>query len=854
MPRKNKFEAVKTRSMSNEVAASSSQNIMDNHLSHSDEVVKDINNYDEVDNTNGDEVVDQSEIILDQASDNEGDKDQKENDNNMHLDFGDLVSSMDGNNFSYDEETNYVMVNREITVRFDKVDVKYYPGSFIMPEQLAYTVKYPNRVQPAYEPEQKQDQLNTPKDKTEAELEKQCKARKKKKQSKHKQDKRQSGVSLIDIEAEKKQKMKDDQEAITLNKCFAISPDSNVFIVKIKSLKIGKLVYKKGQPIERSLAFEYMRKQSDKVAVNTNTSDEVASQTPARVIKGGNLPKPERRSRGGDQRTPSKDEPSDDGTSTDTETVNTSGLSSQSSRENKNRPFIVEEFPGYWTMRVEHYRSPGHSIDSEARRNQQIKPAAFMHGRIETTIDKAVQHTQKKQVFPYDANNKFKFTCLSAETYRIILCAYVNFLRRGPNLVVMDVFIYPALTEEFRNDFKTKFSAHIRNINSFPHKKALAHLYDYTQVPNDEHLTALTAENLIPMLFIAMQPNSTFGDGDLSFNQFANDVIGDEAMVFGNRHKHAFQYNALVTEYPLVSAGLNLMLDEIQKALSIMEWFMNRDYPMSRKAGLIHPEHGLVKLMQTHMNRVGFSREWEILTDDVARFNLKCSSWREYFNFIRLQIDKARLELEPGQERFARMQPSVGTRRIPPDEPSQPSKPRNDKSITSRKTRVHNMATIPEPEEENDSEDTGEDISDEVEPPLKKPVDEYLSPTTTDTTVTNDEVICERINNLNSYPVPSTKHKMAPIKPKRDNSAPQPPKVCDAMLIRGECNKPDCRYNHDAGTVEKARDRLIAKYDKSTSQMATINNMRAMVEICGSLPDDDLFSQLVANLADEEEV
>ena len=128
--------------MSNEVAASSSQDIMDNHLSHSDEVVKDINNYDEVDNTNGDEVVDQSEIILDQASDNEGDKYQKENDNNMHFDFGDLVSSMDGNNFSYDEDTNYVTVNREIIIRFDKVDVKYYPGSFIMPGIHVFLVTF----------------------------------------------------------------------------------------------------------------------------------------------------------------------------------------------------------------------------------------------------------------------------------------------------------------------------------------------------------------------------------------------------------------------------------------------------------------------------------------------------------------------------------------------------------------------------------------------------------------------------------------------------------------------------------------------------------------------------------------
>jgi hypothetical protein len=142
----------------------------------------------------------------------------------MHLDFGDLVSSMDGNNFSYDEDTNYVTVNREIIIRFDKVDVKYYPGSFIMPEQLAYTVEYPTRIISADEPEQKQDQLNTPKDETIAELEKQRKALKKKKQSKQKQDKRQSGVSLIDIEAERKQKRKDDQEATTLNKCFAISP------------------------------------------------------------------------------------------------------------------------------------------------------------------------------------------------------------------------------------------------------------------------------------------------------------------------------------------------------------------------------------------------------------------------------------------------------------------------------------------------------------------------------------------------------------------------------------------------------------------------------------------------------
>ena len=127
--------------MSNEVAASSSQNIMDNHLSHSDEIAKDRSSYDEVDNTNGDEVVYQSEVILDQASDNEGDKGQKENDNNMHLDFGDLVSSMDGNNFSYNERTNHVTVKRKIIVRFDKVDVKYYQGSFIMPEQLAYTPK-----------------------------------------------------------------------------------------------------------------------------------------------------------------------------------------------------------------------------------------------------------------------------------------------------------------------------------------------------------------------------------------------------------------------------------------------------------------------------------------------------------------------------------------------------------------------------------------------------------------------------------------------------------------------------------------------------------------------------------------
>ena len=34
--------------MSNEVAASSSQNIMDNQLSHSDEVAKDVNNNDEI--------------------------------------------------------------------------------------------------------------------------------------------------------------------------------------------------------------------------------------------------------------------------------------------------------------------------------------------------------------------------------------------------------------------------------------------------------------------------------------------------------------------------------------------------------------------------------------------------------------------------------------------------------------------------------------------------------------------------------------------------------------------------------------------------------------------------------------
>ena len=104
--------------MSNEVAASSSQIIMDKHLSHSDEVAKDINNYDEIDNTNDDEVVDQSEIILDQASDNEGNKNQREMDNDtMHVDLSNLVSSMDNNNFIYDERTNCGLIQKRLFFR-----------------------------------------------------------------------------------------------------------------------------------------------------------------------------------------------------------------------------------------------------------------------------------------------------------------------------------------------------------------------------------------------------------------------------------------------------------------------------------------------------------------------------------------------------------------------------------------------------------------------------------------------------------------------------------------------------------------------------------------------------------------
>ena len=123
---------------------------MDNHLSHSDEVVKDVNNYDEIDNTNDDEVVDQSEIILDQASVKEGVNDQEEMDNdNARTDYSDLISYMDENNFIYDERTNSFTVKRDITIRFDEADVKYSQDSTIMPEQLAYAVEYPARVRPA---------------------------------------------------------------------------------------------------------------------------------------------------------------------------------------------------------------------------------------------------------------------------------------------------------------------------------------------------------------------------------------------------------------------------------------------------------------------------------------------------------------------------------------------------------------------------------------------------------------------------------------------------------------------------------------------------------------------------------
>ena len=158
--------------MSNEVAASSSQNIMDNHLSHSDEVAKDINNYGGVDNTFDDEVVDRNAIILDQASATEGVNDQEEMDNhNLRADYSDLIGCMDEDNFIHDESTNSFTVKRDITIRFDEADVKYSQNSTIMPEQLVYAVEYPARVIPVVWQEPN-DRLNKSKNETTAESEK----------------------------------------------------------------------------------------------------------------------------------------------------------------------------------------------------------------------------------------------------------------------------------------------------------------------------------------------------------------------------------------------------------------------------------------------------------------------------------------------------------------------------------------------------------------------------------------------------------------------------------------------------------------------------------------------------------
>ena len=432
---------------------------------------------------------------------------------------------------------------------------------------------------------------------------------------------------------------------------------------------------------------------------------------------------------------------------------------------------------------------------------------------------------------------QYDFSSIHFRAYRIIFNDLVALWSKGATKANPDVFLYRHMGSRMRKDFKLQLTEHLAqaNIPRNSYRKDISYL-TMQKIPSDTELDSTTADVLLPLLFVCLMPTGTLGSKDSSFESRVIELIKDEiSYLLESIQPYLANIEVYLSNYETVTREWFLALDEIDKTLQIMEWYVNEWYPVKPKtkelSGYLNILNSVLNSAPTGLNMYGLFTMWTVY------------SHKKYYHSSHLIRDKRqvmmveRKAILPSQAFVQRhLDPPLAKRENLADVTriSIAINRLDDKSNVKRNTFVpykrkktvsYNHINVAGSDEEVDEQDEQEQYQDEYEQNLAMITSSGGGQPNRQHSSDNR---LPRANNGNPsygnkpYPSRDNQNKNDNIKPRKG--------ACDAYLLRGHCYNNECPHSHDEQVVKLAKQNYISKWNSNKTYLACLANMELLKE------------------------
>jgi hypothetical protein len=254
-----------------------------------------------------------------------------------------------------------------------------------------------------------------------------------------------------------------------------------------------------------------------------------------------------------------------------------SGCSDPDNR-GKSMPSPFERHRERWCLRAHMIRS----LDKERVQQQYRLDVTDFDRSIPSGTRGTTTYNQQKQQFPYGLSNKYSFSQVNHSGYRVIVQHLAAHWTKGCERADFNVFLWHAFTPEFKKHFRTRFAEQLRESKHHENQHRLDGNYlNRAKVPSEEELSSMNAIDLLPLLYICLMPTQWQGKSPTSLITLTKELITDE---IAHYKSHNSQYlGGLITylgNYEIATSELFMALDEIEKAMLTMEWWVQRWFPV----------------------------------------------------------------------------------------------------------------------------------------------------------------------------------------------------------------------------------------------------------------------------------
>ena len=446
----------------------------------------------------------------------------------------------------------------------------------------------------------------------------------------------------------------------------------------------------------------------------------------------------------------------------------------------------------------------------------------------------------------YRFTKVYEFSGIHFRAYRIIFLDMVALWSKGAMKADVTVFLYNHLGDRLKKDFKLKLTEHLAQakIPALHHRLDISYL-EMKKVPSEMELEAMRAETILPLLFICLMPLGKQGTKDTTFEARVIELVKDEiSYLLETIQPYLRNTETYLINYETVTREWFNALDEIDKTIRMMEWYVGEWYPVKPKTtemlGYTKVLNSVYNSAPTGLNMFGLWTMWEVYAH------------KKYFHSSHLLRDKKQIMMAerrmatPASEFVAKLADPPVLKSNPSDAALQikatvikPSanKQSQKKGDATKKPPFYNFKRKAAGFNNIQIVTSDGELSENEMPGLvPKDIPDLLS--SSDEESSDDEpdnklnFITSSGQNSKTQQNQNGRHNDHKGKPKKhDNGAPKKRSgACDAKVLRDHCFDPDCPYDHSDEVVQAAQKKYLSKWDVSKTSMACIANMNLLRE------------------------